>query len=254
MNCSPRSSFAPIAHHSFFVGCACLWLACFAVRAAEPAGGDEDPRRAAIVMLKGDVECVMGEATKAVQIGMLLEPGAVLRTGRRSEAVVFFRQIGTMIRLRSETTVGLETMTKYLKDGVLLKETVLDLIKGEVMCVVRVLDAESKFEIKLPDYLVAFDGAGTGRFDLNAKGTVLVGRRSERPLRLRPLERGQQTILVQPGYAYSHTTGNVAPASKRILDSLRPELDKLEHLAKALTPPPRPEELRKRAAGTGPRG
>jgi hypothetical protein len=209
----------------------------------EAQAQDIDPRRAVVPMLEGKADCVLGGVVKPVEVGMLIPPGATLKTGKKSELVLFFRQIGTMVRLRQQTTVVLEKMNKYVKDNVLLKETVLDLTGGEMKCVVRVLVDESLFAIKIPGHLAKFDGAGTGRFDLNAKGSVLVGKRSERPLRISGASVGGDGLLVVPGHSYSTTTGKTAEVSERVLAQLRPQLDHLEKLAKALTPPPKPEEL-----------
>jgi hypothetical protein len=203
---------------------------------------DSDPRSAAVLMLEGTAESTMGGVTKPVALGMLVPPGTTLQTGTKSEMVLFFRQIGTMVRLRPNTTLVLELMTKFMKDGVLLKETVLELKEGEMMCVVRVLDEHSRFEVKFPGYVAAFDGAGFGRFDLNAKGTVLVGRKSERPFRVTSIGNANGAVIVPPGHFLSRTNRQVVAASQHVLDELRPKLDVLENLAKALTPPPRPEE------------
>jgi hypothetical protein len=137
----------------------------------------------------------------------------------------------------------LEKMIKYMKGDVLLKETVIDLQQGELMCVARVLAQESKFEIKLPGCRVVFDGAGLGRFDLNAKGNILVGKRSERPLRVTSAAYPSKTWLVAPGYSFSQASGEIKAASEQVLSQLRPKLDHLQALRNALTPPPRQVEL-----------
>lgn len=224
--------------------CLVALLACTVLAAAlAQTTGERDPRRAVVAFLEGKAECTFGGETKPVDVGMLIPPGATLSTVGKSELVLFFRQIGTMVRLRANTTVVLEKMNKFVRDDTLLKETILDLKSGEMMAVVRVLVEDSLFAIKIPDHVAKFDGAGTGRFDLNAKGTILVGKRSERPLRVSGTKLQGDGILVEPGTVYSSSTLRTAPASERVLKQLRPKLDHLEKLAKALTPPPSPQEL-----------
>ena len=219
-------------------------LAVWGIRAASALEASEtDPRRAAVVMLEGTAECTIGGVTKPADLGTLLPPGSTVKTGKKSEVVLFFRQVGTMVRLRPNTTLGIETMTKFVQDEVLLKETVLDLKEGGMMCVVRVLDERSKFEVKFPGYSATFDGAGMGRFDLNAKGTILVGKRSERSLRVVSAAQPDKLIMVPPGQYFTRGNDLPAVASEQLLKKVRPNLDKLESLARALTPPPRPEEL-----------
>ena len=242
---SAESAFS--RSHATFVAIVLSLLVFWSLRAA-PAEDEEeaDPRRAAIAMIEGAAECTINGVTKPVELGLLVRPGATLRTGKKSEMVIFFRQIGTMVRLRPNTTLVLEEMTKFKQDDVLLKRTVLDLQAGEMMCVVRVLDERSKFDIKVPGYLASFDGAGKGRFDLNAKGVILVSKRSERPLRVTPWSKPEGATLVSPGYYFSRNDEKVLAASESMLKKVRPNLDKLEKLAQALTPPPRPEELPRR--------
>ncbi len=233
-----------IKNRSTAVGITILlaWVCALCARAES---NDRDARIAVVLMVQGRQASFTADGSKPqeLKVGQMLPPGSVVITGKKTEAVIFFRQIGTMVRLRSQSTLTLEKMTKYLKDGLLLKETVLNLQAGELMCVVRVLVEESKFAVKIPGYIASFYGAGVGRYDIQARGKILVGKKSENTLKVATMDAPTKICLLQPGQSLDPKNMKAEAADQQSLSVLTREFDELHALAVGLTPPPRPEEL-----------
>jgi hypothetical protein len=90
-------------------------------------------------------------------------------------------------------------LDKYAKDGVILKETSVALREGRLLCVVRLLVPESKFEVRTPATVFQMPAAGIGRYDIRADGTVIVGKKSRVPLKALSIAPVAKTNLVSPG-------------------------------------------------------
>ena len=98
-----------------------------------------------------------------MQAGQIFEEGAVVRTGQEGRTDLFFRRIGTTVRLQSGTEVKLEKMTRRMKDGQPVMNTLLDLRTGRIFTVVRSLVPGSTIEIRNAAGRSVMEGGEIGR-------------------------------------------------------------------------------------------
>ena len=110
-------------------------------------------------------------SSETVKPRLLLTQGAVVRTGANSRVDVFFRRIGTTVRLQPDTEVRFEKMSRSTTGDVTALETLLDLRKGRIFTVVRSLVTGSTLEIRNAAGRSVVEGAptgGMGRYIINA--------------------------------------------------------------------------------------
>src|SRR5688572_7183584 len=107
----------------------------------EPSGDIPDVPQALVLSVHGKCEYSDDGATfTALKAGHVFkQQGAVVRTGEAARTDLFFRRIGTTVRLQSATEVMIEKMSRHMKDGMPVMETLLDLRKGRIFTVVRSL-------------------------------------------------------------------------------------------------------------------
>jgi len=137
--------------------------------------------------------------------------GAVIRTGKEARADLFFRRIGTTVRLQADTEVRLEAMTREIKDGAPQMKTLLDLRKGRIFTVVRSLVPGGTFEIRnAAGRSVVEGGGGKGRYIITADGTHVADKNSAAPLKVV----GETGItVVAPGQKFSGKEGKAFSAT-----------------------------------------
>jgi hypothetical protein len=139
----------------------------------------------------------------------VLFQGAILRTGDNACLDIFFRRIGTTVRLQANTEVKLEKMSRSMKHGVPVLDTLLDLRKGRIFTVVRSLVEGSTFEIRNAAGRSRVEGAaagGMGRYIITADGTQVADKSSLRPLEL-VHERG--ITVIAPGQKFDVKEGKM---------------------------------------------
>jgi hypothetical protein len=181
-----------------------------------------------------------GTTYTLLKTGRVCKQGAVIRTGDGGRTDLFFRRIGTTVRLQPGTEVKLEKMTRHLKDGQPVMETLLDLRTGRIFTVVRALIPGSTFEIRnAAGRSVVEGGGGKGRYIITADGTHVTDKNSAVPLKVV----GEIGItVITPGQKYNAKEGKVFDlATPETVASLL-DFDELDALAEQLTPP---EELPK---------
>jgi hypothetical protein len=174
-----------------------------------------------------------GRDYERLRVGQVLTQGAVIRTGENAMADLFLRRLGTTVRLTSISELGLEKMTNHMRERVLITEILLHLRKGRIFCFVRLPMAESKFEVRTSIGRSSLTGAGTGRYDIRADGTVVAGKSSLNPLKVFT-ERG--VTLVVPGQKFSAENGSLMPIAPSEQELHVIHLDELQALAERLTP------------------
>jgi hypothetical protein len=211
--------------------------------AADPPATD-DPRQAVVLAVDGKA-FVVSEAgqQRPLKRGERLPQGAVVRTDASGNVDLYFRQIGTVFRLMPGTKLQLDRMEKHMKDGVLVKETIVSLQEGRMLACVRVLVPDSRFEVHTPTTVFAVPAAGVGRYDLRVDGTVIVGKRSRLALRALDAKDQSRTNLVSPGQRYDRGRNQVMEADPATLSDLLTQFDEMQLISDALTPPPQPNEL-----------
>lgn len=116
--------------------------------------------------------------------GQVLYQGVVVRTGEKARADLFFRRIGTTVRLQPDTEMKLEKMTRSSKEGESEMQTLLDLRKGRIFTVVRTLVAGSTLEIRNAAGRSVVEGGGLGRYIITADGTQVADKASRIPLKV----------------------------------------------------------------------
>jgi hypothetical protein len=169
---------------------------------------------------------------KAKQI---LKQGAVVRTGEGARTDLFFRRVGTTVRLQSGTEVRLEKMARHVKDGQPVMETLLDLRTGRIFTVVRALVPGSTFSIRNAAGQSVVEGGGSqGRYIITADGTHVAEKGSKAPLKVV----GETGItVISPGMKFSAKEGKLLPlAPPEAVESMI-VFDELDSLAEETTPP-----------------
>ena len=170
-----------------------------------------DSPQAVVISLVGKCEISEGGKDFApLKVEQVVTQGAVLRTGEGARADLFFRRIGTSVRLQSDTEIVIEKMKRTDKGDEAQMETLLDLRKGRIFTVVRSMVAGSKFEIRnAAGRSVVEGGGGKGRYIITADGTHVTEKNSTAPLKL-VRETGITVIL--PGEKFDRKEGKVFKA------------------------------------------
>jgi hypothetical protein len=170
-----------------------------------------------------------------LKAGQVCKQGAVLKTAKKSRTDIFFRRIGTTVRLQPDTELLLEKMSRKTKDGALLFDTLLDLRAGRIFTVVRALIPGSTLEIRnAAGRSVVEGGEGEGRYIITADGAQVASKNSAIPLKMI----GQSGItVIKPGQKFNAKEGKAfsleTPSNVEELISL----DEIQSLAEELTPP-----------------
>jgi hypothetical protein len=177
----------------------------------------------------------------------VLNQGVVLRTGPASRVDVFFRRIGTTVRLQADTEVKLEKMTRSTNAGGAEMQTLLHLRKGRIFTAVRSSVPGSTFEIRNAAGRSVVEGGGSGRYIITADGTQVADKGSAIPLKVI----GDTGItVIEAGQSYRAKEGKMLPvaAPEEVLTMI--ELDELHALAEDSTfprvsPSAKPESRKK---------
>jgi hypothetical protein len=165
----------------------------------------------------------------------VVNQGVVVRTGEDARADLFFRRIGTTVRLQSGAEVKLEKMTHSSKAGVSEFHTLLDLRKGRIFTVVRASVPGSTLEIRNAAGRSVVEGAGSGRYIITADGTHVADKKSGIPLKVI----GETGItVIAPGQSFAAKEGKMLPAAPPEEVKALIELDELQELTDNLSRPP----------------
>lgn len=176
-----------------------------------------------------------GKTFSPLKAGHVFNQGAVVRTGEDARTDLFFRRIGTTVRLQSGTEVKLEKMERHMKDGMPVMETLLDLRSGRIFTVVRSLVPGSTLEIRnAAGRSVVEGGGGKGRYIITADGTHVTDKNSVVPLKVI----GETGVtVIAPGMKYKAKEGKAfAVASSEAVETLI-DFDELDSLAEQLGSP-----------------
>lgn len=174
-----------------------------------------------------------GSTFVPLKAGHVFNQGDLVRTGEGARADLFFRRIGTTVRLQSGSEVMLEVMTRDMKDGKPVMKTLLDLRMGRIFTVVRSLVPGSTFEIRnAAGRSVVEGGGGKGRYIITAAGLHVAETGSVVPLKL--IGETGVTVIV-PGMKYDAKEGKLfALETPEAVASLI-EMDEVDALAEELS-------------------
>jgi hypothetical protein len=169
-----------------------------------------------------------GTTFTPLKAGHILKQGAVVRTGEGAQADLFFRRIGTSVRLQSGTDVKLEKMERHMKEGIPVMDTLLDLRAGRIFTVVRSLVPGSTFEIRnAAGRSVVEGGGGKGRYIITADGTHVTEKNSVVPLKVM----GETGVtVISPGMKYNAREGKMYSPDPRESVKALIEFDELDSL------------------------
>jgi len=223
----------------------CIALVAFVLSSASALGQDaivkvkigETSEAPQAIVISADGKCSYSEdgaAFHELKAGKVLREGAVIRTGEKARADLFFRRIGTTVRVQSESEMKLEKMTRQMKDGMPVMETLLDLRSGRIFTVVRSLVPGSTLEVKnAAGRSVVEGGGGKGRYIITADGTHVTDKDSAVPLKVI----GETGItVITAGQKFNAKEGKVFSANPPAEVEELISLDELQSLAEQLTP------------------
>ena len=161
---------------------------------------------------------------------LVLHQNAVVRSGKDSRMDIFFRRIGTTVRLQPDSEVKFEKMSRTQNNGVSTMETVLDLRLGRIFTVVRSVVPGSTFAIRNAAGRSVVEGApssGMGRYIITADGTHVADKSSRLPLKLI----GEKGItIIDPGQKFDAKEGKLLPLATPESVAMLIEFDELHAL------------------------
>ena len=189
-----------------------------------------DEPQAVVVSVRGKCEYSEdGKAFSALKDEHVLNEGATIRTGDDGRADVFFRRIGTTVRLQRDTEIKIEKLVRHMKDGNPVMETLLDVKKGRIFTAVRSFVPGSKFEIKNAAGRSVVEGGGTsGRYIITADGTQVTDKSSDT---LPKGAGGKGITIINPGQKVLAKDGKALPQNPPEEVSSMIEFDELHALA-----------------------
>ncbi|MDB6056782.1 MAG: hypothetical protein JWO95_626 [Verrucomicrobiales bacterium] len=152
-----------------------------------------------------------GTHFQAAKAGEVFTEGVTLRTAANSRLDMFFRRIGTSVRLQEGTEVKLEKLERHMKEGTPQMETLLDLRAGRIFTVVRSLVPGCTFEIRNAAGRSVVEGGGAeGRYIVTADGTHVTEKKSTAPLKV---IRETGVTVIAPGMRYDAKDGKTFSVS-----------------------------------------
>ncbi len=195
-----------------------------------------DLPQALVLSVHGKCEFSTNHTSFAVlKAGQVFLEGAVIRTGEGARADLFFRRIGTTVRLQADTEIGLAKMTRIMNGSTPVFETLLDVRAGRIFTVVRSLVAGSTLEIKnAAGRAVVEGGGGKGRYIITADGTHVTDKNSAVPLKVI----GETGVtIITPGQRFSAKDGKVFSLNPSDAVQELIHFDELDALTEQLMPP-----------------
>lgn len=149
-------------------------IACSVVAAAALLASEVEARtvvnKAVVRTVRGSAQYnVRGSNWESLKVGMHLPPNSTIRTAPDSTVDLFLNQNGPVVRVTSDTSLGLDKLS-YETGGVEdVIETQLDLRNGRILGNVKKLAAASRYEIKTPRGVAAIRGT---EYDISANGVM----------------------------------------------------------------------------------
>ena len=159
---------------------------------------------------------------------LVFTQGMVVRTDEDSRVDLFFRRVGTTVRLQPGSEIRLEKMERHMRGGQPVMETLVALEKGRIFIAVRSLVTGSTFEIRNAAGRSVVEGGGRGRYIVTADGTHVTEKGSVAQLKVI----GETGVtLIAPGMQFSGKDGKMLPLEAPQAVKLLIEFDELDSLA-----------------------
>lgn len=195
-----------------------------------------DLPQAVVTAVHGKCEyAVDGPTFQTLKVGQIVVQGSVVRTGNDSRADLFFRRIGTTVRLQPNSEIKLEHMTRTTIQGVSKMHTLLEVKAGRIFTVVRSVVPGSTFEIRNAAGLSVIEAGGSGRYIVTADGSQV----SDRESLLTASAPGTKGVtMIAPGQTFKAKEGKpFAEATPEAVQTLI-QFDELEVIGDRGTRPP----------------
>ncbi len=106
-----------------------------------------------------------------LKTGMVLNPGAIVETGRGAQVDLFLSDIGSVVRITELTTMGIDKLNYSRAEDEVIVETELNLKAGTILGNVKKLAAASRYDVKVPNGVCGIRGT---EFKISANGVVYV--------------------------------------------------------------------------------
>lgn len=176
---------------------------------------------------KAEVRAVRGSAKYStgggvwvpVKVGTTLKPGAIIQTAPDSSVDLFLGANGPVLRVTSDTTLGLDRLSFTDTGADQVIDTQLNLQSGRIVGNVKKLAAASQYQVKLPNGVAAIRGTD---YDISAhmRGNV-------REFRATSISgtlvcagsdgREQKTGVANTGQTFVFPPGNIIPTPADLL-------------------------------------
>lgn len=114
---------------------------------------------------------IKGQGVLPIKQGMRLPAGSVIHTGSGTVLDLFLGRGAGVLRMKENTTLGLDQLTSTDTGSEVLSDTQLTLMEGEMLASVTKLPAGSHYEVKTPDGILGVRGT---RFRARVPGGISV--------------------------------------------------------------------------------
>ncbi|MDX1951273.1 MAG: FecR domain-containing protein [Verrucomicrobiota bacterium] len=211
----------PVGRFSKVLGWAVALTVALCVTTAEAK-----QNKAVVRAVRGDaqVQSEKGGAWKPAKVGMTLNPSSSVRTAAEGTVDLFLGDNGPVVRVTSDTTLGLDRLDVENTGVEKVIETQLDLKNGRILGNVKKLAAASKYEVKTPRGVAGIRGT---EYDISANGTVTVISGNVTVVYVNLTTGETVTANVGAGQTVSPPTGNTATVESvdtTTLNTLRGEV------------------------------
>jgi len=202
----------------------CLFLAAW----ASTTEAEVQPAQVLVQDVKGAATCRIGGRWQPVRKLMALTNDAVIKTGADATVDLLLYSSRSALRLRPNSELRLDKLTKETGQAATVTETRLTLISGSIAGTQWKLAAPSSFQIQVAggvativgtEYLVRSDGAVTC-----VSGSVEVNFNM-------PGRGGSIKVIIPAGYSFDPATGQVVATTPAFLQGIIADIDTTRHNA-----------------------
>lgn len=204
--------------HRLYLASACvaLFLSTFGVFAQETKQG-----KAVVRAVRGTAKySVAGSEWSPLKAGISLKSGTTIQTGPESNVDLFLDKNGPFLRLVSNTTLSLDTLTYTDIGAESVIHTGLTLRAGRLLGDVKKLAPTSKYEIKTPSGIAGVRGT---QYDISADGTITVVVGTVIFAYIDPTTAEVQTKVIRTSQSFK-PGGTLSQASPELIKALKDAL------------------------------
>jgi hypothetical protein len=163
-----KTLMKPVGRFTRFGGWALFLGLALAATSAQAA-----VNKATVRAVRGTAEYAgaRGEGWKPLKVGVSLKPNSIVKTAPDSTVDLFLGDNGPVVRVTSDTELGIDKLNYENSGEEKIIETQLDLRNGRILGNVKKMAATSRYEVKTPLGVAGIRGT---EYDISANGTVHV--------------------------------------------------------------------------------